>query len=279
MNIETNEQYHANDAISHSKLELFRRRPISYYRRFVGKTLARPEATEAFRIGSAAHCAILEPDTFYARYAMRPEGIDRRTKAGKEEFAKFEAENAGKVVIDSDELGDVREMAAAVSNHPLASELLDCGTSELSWRISPENGIPLQCRTDWYNSAGCSLSGERPYVADLKTVESLDSDAFRNFERACFSFGYHRQAGFYLPLITEILGWPVFDFFFIAVEKVEPFGVAVYRLSDAAISRGQDETISDLIRLKSCLDSQKWPNLEPTLREIGLPKWYGGQTE
>lgn len=279
MNIETNEQYHANDAISHSKLELFRRRPISYYRRFVGKTLARPEATEAFRIGSAAHCAVLEPDAFWVRYALRPEGIDRRTKAGKEEFARFESENIGKTVIDQGEAGSVREMAVAVQNHPLASQLLAAGSPELSWRVAPAGGMALQCRTDWFNPAGCELSGGRPYVADLKTVESLDSDAFRNFERACFSFGYHRQAGFYLPLITEILGSPVFDFFFIAVEKVEPFGVAVYRLSDAAISRGQDETVSDLIRLKSCQESQQWPNLEPTLREIGLPKWYGGQTE
>ena len=276
---ESNEVYHGNDAISHSKLELFRRRPISYYRRFVGKTLARPEATEAFRIGPAAHCAVLEPDEFHKRYAMRPEGIDRRTKAGKEEFAQFEAENAGKVVISSDELGDVREMAAAVSNHPLASQLLGAGKPELSWRVPARPTLALQCRTDWFNPAGCELSGGRPYVADLKTVESLDSDAFRNFERACFSFGYHRQAGFYLPLITEILNRPVFDFFFIAVEKVEPFGVAVYRLSDAAMARGQDETITDLIRLKSCLDTQQWPNLDPTLREIGLPKWYGGQTE
>lgn len=279
MNIETNEQYHSNDAISHSKLELFRRRPISYYRRFVGKTLARPEATEAFRIGSAAHCAVLEPDTFYARYAMRPEGIDRRTKDGKAAFAQFEAENAGKVVIGSDELGDVREMAAAVNNHPLASQLLAAGKPELSWRVEPSGSLALQCRTDWFNPAGCELSGWRPYVADLKTVESLDSDAFRNFERACFSFGYHRQAGFYLPLITEITGAPVFDFFFVAVEKVEPYGVAVYRLSDAAIARGQDETITDLVRLQSCLASNVWPNLDPALREIGLPKWYGGTGE
>ena len=279
MNIETNEQYHSNDAISHSKLELFRRRPISYYRRFVGKTLARPEATEAFRIGSAAHCAVLEPDTFYARYAMRPEGIDRRTKDGKAAFAQFEAENAGKVVIGSDELGDVREMAAAVAHHPLASQLLAAGKPELTWRVEPKGSLALQCRTDWFNPTGCELSGWRPYVADLKTVESLDSDAFRNFERACFSFGYHRQAGFYLPLITEILGGPVFDFFFVAVEKVEPFGVAVYRLSDAAIARGQDETITDLVRLQSCIASNVWPNLDPALREIGLPKWYGGGGE
>jgi exodeoxyribonuclease VIII len=276
MNIETNEQYHANEAISHSKLELFRRRPISYYRRFIAKTVARPEASEAFRLGSAAHCAVLEPDAFWARYALRPEGIDRRTKAGKEEFAKFEAENIGKTVIDQGEAGSVREMTAAVNSHPLASQLLAAGSPELSWRVSPVNSLALQCRTDWFNPAGCELSQGRPYVADLKTVESLDADAFRNFERACFSFGYHRQAGFYLPLITEITGSPVFDFFFIAVEKVEPFGVGVYRLSDAAIARGQDETVSDLIRLKSCQDSQQWPNLPNDLREIGLPKWYGG---
>jgi hypothetical protein len=276
MNIETNEQYHSNDAISHSKLELFRRRPISYFRRFVAKTLARPEASEAFRLGSAAHCAVLEPATFWDRYALRPEGIDRRTKDGKIAFAEFESANVGKTVITQDEAWSVQEMTAAVQHHPLASQLLAAGSPELSWRVSPVGGLALQCRTDWFNPAGCELSGGRPYVADLKTVESLDADAFRNFERACFSFGYHRQAGFYLPLITEITGSPVFDFFFIAVEKVEPFGVAVYRLSDAAIARGQDETVSDLIRLKSCQDSGQWPNLPSELREIGLPKWYGG---
>ena len=276
MNIETNEQYHANEAISHSKLELFRRRPISYYRRFVAKTVARPETTEAFRLGSAAHCAVLEPNQFWDRYALRPEGIDRRTKDGKIAFAEFESANVGKTVITQDEAWSVQEMTAAVQHHPLASQLLAAGSPELSWRVSPAGGLALQCRTDWFNPAGCELSQGRHYVADLKTVESLDADAFRNFERACFSFGYHRQAGFYLPLITEILGSPVFDFFFIAVEKVEPFGVAVYRLSDAAIARGQDETVSDLIRLKSCQDSRQWPNLPSELREIGLPKWYGG---
>ena len=120
MNIETNEQYHANDAISHSKLELFRRRPISYYRRFVAKTVARPEPTEAFRLGSAAHCAVLEPATFWDRYALRPEGIDRRTKDGKIAFAEFESANAGKTIITQDEAGSVQEMTAAVQHHPLA---------------------------------------------------------------------------------------------------------------------------------------------------------------
>ena len=276
MKIETNEQYHSNDAISHSKLALFRRRPISYYRRCIARTVARPETTAAFRIGSAAHCAVLEPDQFWQRYALRPDGIDRRTKDGKAAFAEFEAANVGKTVITQDEAGAVQEMKAAVQLHPLASQLLAAGKPELSWRVEPNGGLALQCRTDWFNPTGCELSGGRPYVADLKTVESLDSDAFRNFERACFNFGYHRQAGFYLPLITEIVGSPVFDFYFIAVEKVEPYGVAVYRLSDAATARGHDETITDLLRLQNCIKSEQWPNLPNDLREIGLPKWYGG---
>lgn len=58
MNIETNEQYHANEAISHSKLELFRRRPISYYRRFVAKTV-----TGSFVFWLPAQVETLNPAT------------------------------------------------------------------------------------------------------------------------------------------------------------------------------------------------------------------------
>jgi hypothetical protein len=63
--------------------------------------------------------------------------------------------------------------------------------------------------------------------------------------------------------------------YYVAVEKVEPFGVAVYRLSDEAIERGQDENIEDLIRLKRCYQTNVWPNIEPVVHELGLPKWYG----
>lgn len=264
--------YHKNDALSHSKLETFRRRPALFYKKYIEKSLPPIEPSSAFRIGSAAHVAILEPDQYYARYARRPDGIDRRTTAGKAAFAAFEAANVGKIIIDGDEDDQVGSMERAVRDHPLASQLLDDGVAEATWRT--EGPIGLQCRTDWYNPAGCELSQGRPYVADLKTVESLDEDAFSNFEKSVFRFGYHRQAGFYLPLITEITGAPVWDFFFIAIEKVEPFGCAVYRLSDEAVSIGQDESIEDLRGIKACVDSGVWPNIDVKLHELGLPKWY-----
>lgn len=269
---ESIQDYHANAALSHSKLETFRRRPALFYKKYIAKSLPTVEASSAFRIGSAAHTAILEPDQYHARYARKPDGIDRRTKEGKIAFAAFESENVGKTVIAGDEHDQVAEMVYAFHAHKLASQLLSAGTAEATWRT--QGTMPLQCRTDWFNPAGCELSRGRPYVADLKTVESLDDEAFSNFENAVFRFGYHRQAGFYLPLITEITGAPVWDFFFIAVEKVEPFGVAVYRLSDDAVARGQDESIEDLRGIKACMDSGVWPNIEEKLRELGLPKWY-----
>lgn len=266
-------QYHANPAVSHSKLEVFRRRPRLYQMRYVTKELPAPESTTAFRLGSAAHCAILEPNSYADRWAVRPDGIDRRTKEGKAAWEAFVSQNQGKEILDSEEWKQVEEMKAATQHHPLASQLLAQGVPELTWRSQGET-FALQCRTDWFNPKGVELSGGRPYVADVKTIDSLDSDAFRTFERSCFGYGYHRQAGFYLPLITELFGSPVFDWFFIVVEKQPPFGVAVFQLDEQAISTGQDESIDDLRRLKACIISNNWPNVPNEITELSLPKWY-----
>ena len=271
---ESNAEYHANAAISHSKLECYRRRPALYYKKYVAQTLPQPEESGAFRLGSAVHCAVLEEKEFAARYVLRPD-CDRRTKEGKIQFAEFAAQHAGKTLLDADEMAQVVAMREAVAAHPIASQLLNDGHAEMTWRKEQPNALgALQCRTDWFAACGCEITDGEPYALDLKTVESLDSDAFRNFERAAFSYGYHRQAGFYLPLINEIYQRPVSRMYYVAVEKVEPFGVAVYKLADDAIARGQDENIADLVRLRRSLETNDWPNIEPTVHELKLPAWY-----
>jgi hypothetical protein len=278
MTTEPIEQYHANAAISHSKLECFRRRPALFFKKYVAKTLPQSEESNAFRLGSAVHCAILEESTFADRYAVKPD-CDRRTKEGKAQFAEWSAHHLGKTFISAEELVQVIAMREAVAAHPIACDLLKTGTPETTWRVPQANALgALQCRTDWWNADGCETTAGAPYVLDIKTVESLDSDAFRNFERAAFSYGYHRQAGFYLPLINELHSKPVAQMYYVAIEKVEPFGCAVYRLSDDAIARGQDENIEDLIRLKRCYETGVWPNIEPVVHELGLPKWYGRES-
>lgn len=267
----SSEDYHGSDAISHSKLEVFRERPLLYWKRFVTKSLPREESP-AFAVGSALHCLSLEPAKYAEGFVMKPEGIDRRTTAGKAAWAQFCAENDGKTVLDSDQTHAVGRMAGEIHAHPIAQKLLARGQPELTWRKpSTALGRDLQCRTDWFNSDGCELTEGRPYVADVKTIDRLDD---RNaFQKAFVNFGYHRQCGFYLPLLEDC-GVVVRDFFFIVVEKCEPFGCIVYNATPDAIARGQDETVSDLVRLVECQRKDVWPNLPTDLREINLPDWY-----
>ena len=58
------------------------------------------EETEAMILGSAIHCAILEPDCFNDRYAVLPK-IDLRTTIGKATKLKFEEDNQNKVILNS----------------------------------------------------------------------------------------------------------------------------------------------------------------------------------
>jgi len=273
MSSESSREYHANPAISHSKLEVYRKRPRLFFKRFVEQSLPDQEPTKALQLGSLTHAMVLEPDKMPAEFVVAPR-FDRRTKDGKSEAEKFEADAKGKTVVDQDTYDVAFAMSNAVDQNPLASQLLSAGTPERTWRTKI-GGLELQCRTDWFNPAGCELSEGRPYVVDLKTTESLNADGYGSFEKSVFSYGYHRQAGFYLPLITELLGKPVFDFFFVAVEKVQPYGVAIYKLSDQAISIGQDETLDDLRRLKKSIETNHWENIEPVVRSLDLPKWYG----
>jgi hypothetical protein len=270
------EAYHSNPAISHSKLELFRRRPVLYYKRYIAKTLPEQEQSPAFRMGSAVHCAVLETKTYHDRYATKPEGIDRRTKEGKAAYAEYEARHAGKTLISSEEQDAVDNIYEEISNHPVASQLLGEGLPELTWRT--KGPIALQCRTDWFRESA-SVLGDGPLVVDLKTTESLDDEAFSNFERSAFKFGYHRQAGFYCSLISELTGKPVTKFAFLVVEKQEPYGIRIFSLSERAIILGQEETVADLKRIKNCLDLGAWPNLAEDVRILHIPKWYGGQDQ
>lgn len=268
---EPSDDYHALDAVSHSKLEVFRKRPQLYYRRFVSKTAPR-ETSNAFDFGQAAHTLILEGERALAASTAVWTGGEKRKNAGA--WKKFQEDNAAKAIITEDELKDLGRMQAAVMEHPLAAQLMTGGETEITWRVNTRAlPVPLQCRTDRFNALGAALTAGRPFVADLKTTPSLDADEFRNFQKSFVEYGYHRQSGFYSALMRD-LGVDLRDFFFVAVEKVEPFGVDVYRAADSAVGHGLTETVSDLEGLVKCYASGTWPNRSRELINIEVPEWY-----
>ena len=101
---EPSEVYHATDAISHSKLEVFRRRPALYHRKYVLKVV--PDAdSSAFAIGRATHAAVLEPQTYGTLYAVHltPQGAGYEARL--EEFITASPVVATVMLVTASPLG------------------------------------------------------------------------------------------------------------------------------------------------------------------------------
>lgn len=175
---------------------------------------SRAGANAAFKIGSATHCAVLEPERSAAQCAAagghRPPDEARAVGPWNPSPPSTRAGH-----LDAEEWQQICAMRPPCGKPAGAAQLLAQGTPELVARVET-GAIPLQCRTGiGLRDFASKQLGGRPYVADPRQSIAFDVDAFPPFERACFQFAkYHRQAGFYLPLITEIIGAPVHGLLF-----------------------------------------------------------------
>ena len=269
---ESNDDYHANDAVSHSKLEVFARRPALFKRKYIDKAI-REKSQAHFTFGSAFHTAVLEPELFANSYVEQPVSIKVRRGGVWDEFA---ASVGDAEILTRSDMGLIDAMQAAVCGNPYAVDLISSqgAIREASVRTGlTEWGCALQCRPDVTNPTGCDYSGGYAYNADVKTVESFDK-----FDRQFFDFGYYRQQPFY-KLVQGLAGagagTPV-RFFYIVVEKQEPFGCAVLEVDTLSFNDGEKEVRESLAKLQRCYAEDSWPNI-PMVGHIGLPEWRVNQ--
>lgn len=213
------------------------------------------EDTPAMAFGRASHVFLLEgEDAFIKECAVIPAGIDRRTKAGKEDWAHFEVMNQGKTIITAEEFRRIIEMRQALQKHPFAPKLLDDGVSEQTviW-MDAETGLPCKCRPDRIPS------GNKGVLVDLKTCSCAGE---YEFCRDVVKYGYDLQAAFYLDGIREATGTYFDAFCFIAMEKEAPFRTETYMLDGEFITHGRYEYRRLLAIEAECRASGVWPNYE-----------------
>jgi exodeoxyribonuclease VIII len=260
-----NADYHRHSAVSKSHLDLVARSPLHYWARYVDPTRVEPEPTAAMLLGTAVHTHILELDEWTARYIAGPEALDRRTKAGKEAWAAFEADAAGRTVISRSDADLVLAMGCAVRNHPAAAMLLKLpGNAETThmW-IDAATELQCKCRPDWLTTDG-SL------IVDLKTTEDASSAGFR---KSIVNFRYHVQAAWYLDGIERATGRRPEQFLFVCVEKKAPHAVAVYAADAEMIDAGAKQARLDLDTLAVCKAADAWPGYSDQIEPISLPAW------
>jgi exodeoxyribonuclease VIII len=255
-------EYYDIRAANHSTLEGFTRTP----RHARERTIHPPESTPDLALGHGFHVFTLEPDRFMAEYAVAPK-CNRRYKEGQAIWAKFEAENPGKVAVDEDEFRNYYAMRQSIMEHPTARELMGGGrgVNELTivWRDS-HTGLLCKARIDRLGELG-----SWPFIVDLKTTRDA---AERPFSRDVAQYGYHRQLAWYREGL-DVLRPGLRRCAIVAVEKTPPFCVAVHELDERAIEQGAREVRHHINTYWDCVRSGEWPGYPGGLSLIDLPPW------
>lgn len=256
----TNAEYHASPAISKSGLDLIRKAPALYQWRRSNPT----EQTPAMRLGTLTHTVVLEPEVFARSVIARPEGIDRRTSAGKADWAAFELEAEGREIITNEEGAKLAAIRDAVHAHPAAAKALG-GSPTIEQSIfwtDPTTGVDCRCRPDAVT--------ERGVIVDLKTTRDASPDGFA---KSVAQYRYQVQAAFYSDGYKAAFGEAPRGFVFIAVETEPPYLVAVYVASETMTQRGRIDYQTDLDTFRRCQDADTWPGYSDAPLTIDLPKW------
>lgn len=262
-------EYRSWDAANQSTLWTFRRSALHARYEYL-----HPDATPDTDLGSAIHAACLEPGRIADRYAVRPPGIDRRTREGKVAWAQFEAESAGKTILARpDDFATLEGVADAVRNHPLAFELLCTapGATEVSsvWR-DPELDVLCKGRIDRIvEYAGWT------WLVDLKSAQDASPQGFL---RSVLSYGYHVQASFYVDGL-EALDPRDRRFAFVVVEKSPPYAVACYELDMLLADLGRAEYRRYLKMWKRCQESGVWDGYPNEIAVCTAPDWVAKRLE
>lgn len=261
----SSEEYFSIDAVNQSLIKQILRSPAhaELYLKHGIKT------TPAMEFGTAVHATVLNPDNFDNEVAVKPENINRRTKAGKEEYAQWSEENANKAHIDTEQAAACISIAHKISLNETATSLLlgaKCEQSYL-WR-DKDTSTTCKARVDIVNE-------DKKVIADLKTTVDASPEGFA---RTVVKFGYHIQAAFYLRGVSGYSkavkaydkGW---EFSIIAVESGRPHGVACYKLDKRAIEEGDyliDKALKKWLEATVLNQYNSYPDV---MTELSLPKW------
>lgn len=201
--------------------------------------------TPALLEGRVQHTVFLEHHKFDDEFVIQPK-IDRRTKAGKEEYEDFMASVGNRSVITQDMYDTCMERREVVQDYvPKDTDKVE-HTLVFEW-----HGQPFKCRMDWYDGV---------YVWDLKTCRDASPRGFRG---AINAFNYHMQAALYVDA-CRALDLRADGFKFLAQEKQDPFPYVIYTLSDEALKYAQAKNQQALQLLLRCQneDDFKPYNLE-----------------
>lgn len=256
--------YQKADGLSNHALQQFVKDPASY---IWSKTAPRDtQKTATTDIGTALHCAILEPEK-YDDIVLIADVKGRETIA----FKKQQDENQDKIILTELENTKIKFMAASTTCHPVFNDLIKTdGACETSIFVDdPETGLKLKIRPD-----KILMLGDEIELGDIKTTANLeDWQSTVKWKNPLFTFGYGFTAAFYLYVASIYFKREITTYNFLAVQTTVSCGsypVSVYQITkQELIDFGfWSEMIDALHSFKACKESNNF-NIKQSFPNFG----------
>lgn len=238
----SNADYHGDlEHDSSTSLRKFEESPGKYYHERITGRIKRKQETDAMRLGSAAHAAILEPEKLHQLISVIPPEV--LTKDGKKAGSKFDLwswKHRDKILLKQDEYDLLRWKVDAVREDKDARELLEtCTVFEHSIFWVTEDGYKLKCRLDMANE-------QMHVIGDLKSIADLSRIAYSVEDRS-----YLSQAALYCWGYEHLYGtWPEFKYLW--VESDPPFECVITPLNREQLTAGMTANYRTLHALHQC---------------------------
>ena len=188
--------------------------------------------TDALIFGRAAHCFLLEPESFNSRFYSVDDseiceeiGGKRPTATNKykEWLAKIMEDNTHRQLLSLDDLTTITDMVDKAMGYKQVREMVESAHKREVIYSKNMEGINCKIKVDAINPNN--------FIIDYKT--SKDPATLYNFERTVKNYSYDRQGAFY----GDVAG--VQSFWFLVQEKTFPYTVCLAELSPDSFEAGR----------------------------------------
>jgi len=229
--------------------------------------------TAALRAGTIVHACVLEPERFDEEFVVPPE-INKRTKAGKEEWAEWESENGDKFALTAEEYDKAMVIRHHVMRNERAAELFTGGMAEVPVVWEEEiNGktYKMKGRADYVK-----VIGDQLLVLDLKTTQEATYDAF---QRSVMKWDYCTQAQHYRRGFEVLHPGMDVSFIWIPVEKQPPYGCQIFQATPEIYEYGQALREQGFKNLELGESNPELAHLpySDEIQRMKLPQWFKRQ--
>lgn len=252
MDIPSDEYHQLPDSVSCSGLKHLLRSPAHFQAYLESPDEGKPN------IGTALHCAVLEPDVFEATYTVF------KGRRGTKIFDAFVEENKGKIILNEQEWIKVHGMLRAIMTHkefPLWKALQTAKREMSVFWTDEETGIQCRVRFD----ALCA-----PFANfDLKTTTDARPEYFI---KQAVRLDYDLQAAMYTEAAHRYTG-EVIPFIFVAVEEDAPNGLWMLPAGQSMIDNGWKKFRRALDIYKRCQESGQWPGYTNAYTTLEMPRY------